>query len=61
MDMGTRGNDLDVPPNDNEQGASNLNNDVDGMQEQLGSFGDVQIGSMRVSLSPTGLPSVKKN
>jgi hypothetical protein len=40
------------------RGASNLNNDVDGMQEQLGSFGDVQIGSMRVSLSPTGLPSV---
>ncbi|KAM0869323.1 hypothetical protein ACQ4PT_040763 [Festuca glaucescens] len=61
MDMESRGNDLDAPSNNDEQGASDLNNDVVGMQEQLGSLDAIQIGSMHVTLSPTGLPSYAKN
>ncbi|KAM0891521.1 hypothetical protein ACQ4PT_026357 [Festuca glaucescens] len=55
MDMESRGNDLDAPSNNDEQGASDLNNDVVGMQEQLGSLDTIQIGSMHVTLSPTDM------
>ncbi|KAM0905253.1 hypothetical protein ACQ4PT_017525 [Festuca glaucescens] len=61
MDMETKGNDLDGPSNTDEQEESNMNNDVDGMQEQLCSLEAIQIGTMRVTLSPSGSPSCAKN
>ncbi|KAM0889732.1 hypothetical protein ACQ4PT_027516 [Festuca glaucescens] len=52
MDKGT---DADATSNNNEQDASNVNNGVEGMQEQLHNIEDIQIGSMHVELNPKDL------
>ncbi|KAM0837530.1 hypothetical protein ACQ4PT_061582 [Festuca glaucescens] len=61
MDMDNKGNDMDATSNNNEQDASNMNNGVDGMQEQLCNLDAIQIGTMHVKLTPTGIPSYAKN
>jgi hypothetical protein len=62
MDMENKGNNMDATSNNNEQDASHMNNGVDGMQEQLCNLDAIQIGTMHVKLTPTGIPSyAKKN
>jgi hypothetical protein len=61
MDMDHKGNDADATSNDNEQDVSNVNNGVDGMQEQLQHIDAIQIGTMTVKITPTGTPSYESN
>ncbi|KAM0913834.1 hypothetical protein ACQ4PT_011907 [Festuca glaucescens] len=61
MDMDHKGNDADATSNNNEQDVSNVNNGVDGMQEQLHNIDAIQIGTMHVKLTPTGTPSYESN
>ncbi|KAM0844987.1 hypothetical protein ACQ4PT_056692 [Festuca glaucescens] len=67
MDMNPKGTDEDATSNNNEQGVSNTNNGVDGMQVQCQHIDEIQIGMMKVQLSPadpvhsnsaSGLPMV---
>jgi hypothetical protein len=61
MDMDHKGNDADATSNNNEQDVSNVNNGVDGMQEQLQHIDAIQIGTMNVQLTPTGIPPYDSN
>ncbi|KAM0871601.1 hypothetical protein ACQ4PT_039282 [Festuca glaucescens] len=51
MDMDHRGNDTDATSNNNQNGVSNVNNGVEGMQEQLELFDAIQVGTMSVQLN----------
>ncbi|KAM0871704.1 hypothetical protein ACQ4PT_039194 [Festuca glaucescens] len=52
MDMDQKGNDGDATSNNNDQDASNVNNGVEGMQEQLHNIDAIQIGTMHVKIAP---------
>ncbi|KAM0844986.1 hypothetical protein ACQ4PT_056692 [Festuca glaucescens] len=61
MDMNPKGTDEDATSNNNEQGVSNTNNGVDGMQVQCQHIDEIQIGMMKVQLSPAGIPPSDSN
>ncbi|KAM0895108.1 hypothetical protein ACQ4PT_024038 [Festuca glaucescens] len=67
MDMDTKGADDDATSNNNGQDVPNTRNGVEGMQEQCQHVEEIQIGTMKVQLSPAdsgssrsapGLPTV---
>nr|XP_051200394.1 uncharacterized protein LOC127313962 [Lolium perenne] len=51
MDMDPKGNATETTSNNNGNVASNVNNGVDGMQEQLHQLDAIKIGSMNINLS----------
>ncbi|KAM0930682.1 hypothetical protein ACQ4PT_000783 [Festuca glaucescens] len=52
MDMDTKGADDDATSNNNGQDVPNTRNGVEGMQEQCQHVEEIQIGTMKVQLSP---------
>jgi hypothetical protein len=61
MDMDHRGNATNDTSNENQNGASNVNNGVEGMQENLESFSAIQVGTMSVQFNNPGIISSEKN
>ncbi|KAM0921230.1 hypothetical protein ACQ4PT_007109 [Festuca glaucescens] len=51
MDMDHRGTETEATSNNNGNDASNVNNGIDGMQEQLQQLDAIQIGSLNVKLN----------
>jgi hypothetical protein len=59
MDMDPKGNATETTSNNNGNVASNVNNGVDGMQEQLHQLDAIKIGSMNINLSHAGSHSLE--
>jgi hypothetical protein len=60
-DMDTKGAEDDATSNNNGQDENNTKSGVEGMQEQCQQVDDIQIGTLKVQLSPTGSASFVPN
>jgi hypothetical protein len=60
-DMDTKGAEDDATSNNNGQDENNAKSGVEGMQEQCQQVDDIQIGTLKVQLSPTGSASFVPN
>ncbi|KAM0865553.1 hypothetical protein ACQ4PT_043194 [Festuca glaucescens] len=61
MDMDTKGAEDDATSNNNGQVENNTKSGVEGMQEQCKHVDEIQIGTLKVQLSPTGSASFDSN
>jgi hypothetical protein len=61
VDMDPKRNHADATSNNNEHDLSNVNDGLDGMQEKLQHIDAIQIGTMKVQLTPTGIPPYDSN